>query len=88
MRKALVLGTAALALAGSAFAAAPASAADTTVTFTAGTTGTTVSILPSAAVVGVPRSSSAGENTPMPSCPGSTAMMPPPTPLLAGIPTR
>ncbi len=53
MRKALVLGTLALSVAGSAFAAAPASAADTTVTFTAGTTGATVSILPSAAVVGV-----------------------------------
>jgi len=53
MRKALTLGTLVLAVAGSAFAAAPASAADTTVTFTAGTSGTTVSILPSAAVVGV-----------------------------------
>jgi hypothetical protein len=35
----------------------------------------------------LPRSSSAGEKMPMPSCPGSTAMMPPPTPLLAGMPT-
>ena len=32
--------------------------------------------------------SSGGENTPMPNCPGSTARMPPPTPLLAGRPTR
>lgn len=53
MRKALTLGTLAVAVAGTAFAASPASAADTTVTFTAGTTGNTVSILPSAAVVGV-----------------------------------
>lgn len=52
MRKALALGTVAVA-AVSVFAAQPASAADTTVTFTAGTTGSTVSILPSAAVVGV-----------------------------------
>jgi len=34
----------------------------------------------------LPRGSSKGENTPMPSCPGSTAMMPPETPLLAGMP--
>lgn len=52
MRKALALGTVAVAAVG-VFAAQPASAADTTVTFTAGTTGSTVSILPSAAVVGV-----------------------------------
>lgn len=53
MRKALLLGSLATALAGSTFAATPASAADTLVTFTVGTTGTTVSILPSAALVGV-----------------------------------
>jgi hypothetical protein len=55
MRKPLVLGTLALAVAGSALAAVPASAAagDTTVTFTAGTTGSGVSILPSAAAAGV-----------------------------------
>jgi hypothetical protein len=32
--------------------------------------------------------SSGGENVPSPNWPGSEAMMPPPTPLLAGIPTR
>lgn len=55
MRKALVLGTVASAVVAGALAAQPASAAagDTTVTFVAGTTGSTVSILPSAAVVGV-----------------------------------
>lgn len=53
MRKALVLGTLTVAVAGSALASAPAQAADTTVTFTAGVTGSTVSILPSVAVVGV-----------------------------------
>lgn len=53
MRKALALGTLALAVAGSAFAATPATAADTTVTFTAGTPGG-LSILPAAATVGVP----------------------------------
>ena len=52
MRKVLTLATAALA-AGAAFAATPASAADTTVTFTAGVTGSTLSIVPSPAVVGV-----------------------------------
>ncbi len=52
MRKVLTLATIALA-AGAAFAAAPASAADTTVTFTAGVTGSTLSIVPSPAVVGV-----------------------------------
>jgi len=35
----------------------------------------------------LPRASSGGENTPMPSCPGKTAMMPPATPLFAGMPT-
>ena len=34
----------------------------------------------------LPRASSGGEKTPMPSWPGSTAMMPPETPLLAGMP--
>lgn len=52
MRKSLVLGSLALAVAGSALAAVPASAADTTVTFTAGVTGSTVSILPAPAAVG------------------------------------
>ena len=53
MRKPVVLGALAVALAGAAVAAVPASAADTTVTFTAGAVGNTVSILPSAAMVGV-----------------------------------
>ena len=35
----------------------------------------------------LPRASNSGEYTPMPSWPGSTATMPPPTPLLAGMPT-
>jgi hypothetical protein len=35
----------------------------------------------------LPFASNGGENTPSPNCPGSTAMMPPPTPLLAGMPT-
>ena len=36
----------------------------------------------------LPWESKGGEKTPMPNCPGSTAMMPPPTPLFAGNPTR
>ena len=36
----------------------------------------------------LPRASSGGEKTPIPSCPGSTARMPPDTPLFAGSPTR
>ena len=35
----------------------------------------------------LPRASRRGENTPMPNWPGSTATMPPETPLLAGRPT-
>src|SRR4029077_20249491 len=35
----------------------------------------------------LPLASSSGEYVPIPSCPGSTATMPPPTPLLAGMPT-
>ena len=34
-----------------------------------------------------PFSSSGGEKKPIPKRPGTTAMMPPPTPLFAGIPT-
>lgn len=52
MRKVLPLATLAL-VAGTAFAASPASAADSTVTFTAGVTGSTLSIVPSPAIVGV-----------------------------------
>jgi hypothetical protein len=36
----------------------------------------------------LPWSSSGGEKVPSPSCAGSAATMPPPTPLLAGMPTR
>ena len=36
----------------------------------------------------LPSLSSLGEYTPIPSCPGKTATIPPETPLFAGIPTR
>ena len=36
----------------------------------------------------LPLSSSAGDHTQMPHCPGKIATMPPPTPLFAGSPTR
>jgi hypothetical protein len=36
----------------------------------------------------LPRASRRGENTPMPSWPGSTASTPPETPLFAGNPTQ
>jgi hypothetical protein len=36
----------------------------------------------------LPAASSGGEMTAMPNFPGETAMMPPPTPLLAGRPVR
>ena len=46
----------------------------------------TMSVIAFCARTLLPASSSGGETTAMPNLPGATAMMPPPTPLLAGRP--
>src|SRR5262249_33310713 len=47
-----------------------------------------MSVMTFCALTLLPASSSGGETTAMPNLPGETAMIPPPTPLLAGRPVR